>query len=136
MNKFSPDLLIYILIIGGIMLFNFLTQRAAARRRQEEAAAERAEQAEAPAPEEPLADIWGRTQAAPAAEPLPVPARVDAAPIVAAQVRRRRSGTRALLHGTQNLRHAMVVLTVLGPCRALDPAGGAAAGSSLSQAAQ
>ena len=133
MNKFSPDLLIYILIIGGIVLFNFLTQRAAARRRQEEAAAK---QAEAPAPDEPLPDLWGRTQAAPMDESLPKPARVAAPPIVAQQVRRRRSGTRALLQGTQNLRHAMVVLTVLGPCRALDPAGGAAAGFAPGKAAQ
>lgn len=133
MNKFSPDLLIYILIIGGIVLFNFLTQRAAARRRQEEAAAQ---QAEPPAPDEPLPDLWGRTQTAPAAEPLAEPARVAVAPFVAPEVRRRRSGARSLLTGTQNLRRAMVVLTVLGPCRALDPAGAAAAGSLPGQAAQ
>jgi len=132
-NKFSPDLLIYILIIGGIVLFNFLTQRAAARRRQEEAAAQ---QAEPPAPEEPLPDLWGRTQTAPAAEPSPEPARVAAAPFVAPEVRRRRSGARSLLAGTQNLRRAMVAMTVLGPSRAMEPPSGAAGGTSPGRAAQ
>lgn len=134
MNKFSPDLLIYVLIIGGIMLFNFLTQRAAAARRQQEEAA--AQQAEPPAPDEPLADIWERTQAAPAAEPPPAAVFVSAAPIVALEVRGRRSGARSLLTGTQNLQRAMVLLTVLGPCRAMQPPGGAAAGTSPGQAAQ
>ncbi len=135
MNKFSPDLLIYVLIVGGILLFNILTQRAA-RRQQEE----RSKDAEPPAQDEPLPDIWGRAQTAPAAEPLsvalPVPARVGAAPLVAAEVRRRRSGARSLLKGTQNLRRAMVVMTVLGPCRAMEPLGGAAAGHRAGRAAQ
>lgn len=133
MNKFSPDLLIYVLIIGGIMLFNFLTQRAAARRRQEEAAAQ---QEEPPAPDEPLADIWGRLPAAPVAEPPPAPARVSAAPFVAPEVRRRRSGARSLLTGTRNLRRAMVAMTVLGPPRAMEPPSGAAGGISPGRAAQ
>ncbi len=137
MNKFSPDLLIYILIIGGVLLFNFLTQRAAARRQQEE---EAAKQAEPPAPDEPLPDIWGSAQTAPAAEPqpvaLPVPARVRAAPLVAAEVRHRRSAARSLLKGTRNLQRAMVVLTVLGPCRAMEPPGGGAVGTSPGRAAQ
>lgn len=133
MNKFSPDLLIYILIIGGIVLFNFLMQRAAARRRQEEAAAQ---QAEPPAPDEPLPDLWGRTQTALAAEPLPEPALVAAAPFVAADVRRHRSGARTLLKGRQNLQRAMVLLTILGPSRAMEPPGGAAAGTSPGRAAQ
>lgn len=137
MNKLPPDLLIYILIIGGILLFNFLTQRAAARRQQEE---EAAKQAEPPAPEEPLPDIWGRAQTAPAAEPQlaarPVPARVGAEPSIAAEGRHRRPGARSLLQGTRNLQRAMVVLTVLGPCRAMEPPGGAAEGTAPGRAAQ
>jgi hypothetical protein len=123
-NALSPDLLIYLLIIAGILFFNHLAQRAA-RRRQEEAAA-----AAPPAEDEPLEEIFGRAPPVQAAGPAPAmalaPARMqETRPLGAEEVRRRRSAARALLQGPRDLRRAIVVMTVLGPCRALEPPGGA-----------
>lgn len=116
MNKFSPDLLIYGLLILGVLIFNYLAQRAAKRRQNESADREPPEQAK------PLPEIWGRAQPAPAAVPppgvMPMPAPAPEAPPVAEEAPRRRSAARSFLRGRGNLRRAMVVMTVLGPCRA------------------
>lgn len=124
MGKFPPELLI-IILIGGLLLLNFLAQRVAARQQQEE---EMAKQAEPPAPDEPLPDIWGRTQPAPALPAMPV--RPVAEPPIAVHARARRHGARSFLQGRSNLQRAMVVMTVLGPCRAMEPPAGDATGSS------
>jgi hypothetical protein len=127
-DKSSPDLLIYVLIIGGMLLFSILTQRAARRRQEEEKSAS----AVPPVAEEPLPDIWGRTQARPAADPqpfLPAPAHASAAPPIAAEGPRPRAAAISLLKGGHNLRQAIVVMTVMGPCRALEPPRDVAGGS-------
>jgi hypothetical protein len=137
-NQLSPDLLIYVLVILGILLFNYLA-RQGARRRQDEPAG-----GEPPAQEEPLEQIFGRARRALPGDPLraqpPVPARVDEVRSVVAEVPRRRSIARPLLKGRQNLQRAFIVMTVLGPCRALEPPGaapgGAGAGTSPGRAAQ
>ncbi|MCL4761943.1 MAG: hypothetical protein KJ018_09230 [Burkholderiales bacterium] len=115
------QLLVYALLIAGFMLFNFVLQRAARRARalqeqerpQQEALADAAEAT-------PLDDtVWGRE---PRADRTPG-ARTDepgpgaASPGVSSPVRRRV----ALFRDTDDLRRAVVAMTVLGPCRALDP---------------
>ncbi len=122
MGKFPPELLI-IILIGGLLLLNFLAQRVAARQQQQQ-------QAEPPAPDEPLPDIWGRTQPAPAAALPAMPVRPVAEPPIAVHARARRHGARSFLQGRSNLQRAMVVMTVLGPCRAMEPPAGDATGSS------
>ena len=117
------DLLIYGLIFLGFLLFNNVVQAVKRARQQQEE--ERAQQQEAAPPpeEEPLEYIWGRRPQAdlPAAaahlEPAP---RVEAiaAPPAASP---RRAVPRALFHSREDLRRAVVVMTVLGPCRALEP---------------
>lgn len=128
MGKFPPELLI-IILIGGLLLLNFLAQRVAARQQQQQQE-EMAKQAEPPAPDEPLPDIWGRTQPAPAAALPAMPVRPVAEPPIAVHARARRHGARSFLQGRSNLQRAMVVMTVLGPCRAMEPPAGDATGSS------
>lgn len=132
--KNLPPELVFLLIFGAIMLFNYVMRQASRRRQEESTAVEPV----APAPDEPLERIFKSVRPAPAAEFLPVAppalARVSEAQPVAAAVPRRHSGVRSLLRGRRNLRRAYVVMTVLGPCRALGPngalPGGAAAGTS------
>jgi hypothetical protein len=137
-SQLSPDLLIYVLVILGILFFNYLARKAP-RQQQDESAG-----GEPPAQDEPLEEIFTRKRPVPAADPLrgapPVPAGVGEAQPVAAEVPRRRSAARSLLRGRRNLRRAFVVMTVLGPCRALEPPGtppgGAAVGTFPGRAAQ
>lgn len=137
MNQLSPDLLIYVLVILGILLFNYLARKAPRQQDESTGGEPRAE-------DEPLEEIFGRTRQALAPHPLPgappLPARAAEAPPVAAEVRRRRSAARSLLRGGRNLRRAFVVMTVLGPCRALEPPsappGGSAGGTSPGRTTQ
>lgn len=113
------DIFLFILIFLGILFFNYLTQQAARRRRQEEQA-QAPPAAPPPAEDEPLEDIWGRTPApaaAPALAPRPAqPARAQATPAP-----RRLHPARALLKDKRDLRRAVVLMMVLGPCRAQEP---------------
>jgi hypothetical protein len=120
MERFPVELL-YVLGFIAIVLFNFIAQRAARRRQQAEEAqaAPPPAQPAAPPPEEPLEDIWGRTPAA-ARAPAPV-ARVAPLPAPSAEPSRRRFPVRALLDDRRGLRRAIILMTVLGPCRAQEP---------------
>lgn len=119
MGKSGSELLVYGLIIAGFLLFNYLAQQLAKKAREQREAAER-EAAQAPpvALQEALEDIWGRHPAAPVAatqvpEQRPVPRGVPPPA--------RPAATRRLFRNRQDLRHAIVLMTVLGPCRALEP---------------
>jgi len=117
MPKSGSELLFLGLIIAGFMLFSYVAQQLAKKAREQQEAAE----GSAPPPEdEPLEDIWGRTPAPPPAAPVavahPVPAPHDRPPVPSP----RRSAAR-LFRTRKDLRHAIVLMTVLGPCRALDP---------------
>ena len=120
----GSELLIYGLVIAGVLLFNYLMQQLTKRVREQEAAAAR--EAPAPPPEdEVLENIWGRKHAA---EP---PAPETAATLAPGQRARASSGAppqaqdlgsaRNLFQTPQDLRKAIVTMTVLGPCRALEP---------------
>jgi hypothetical protein len=123
-----PDILVYGLIVAGFLLFNYIVQRLAnktRRQQQQDAELERLAQAQAAA-EQPQDYAWGR---APDAAPLPVePPRAvtyEMAPAMAAVTldvpARPDAVARSLLRGKKELRHAIVLMTVLGPCRALEP---------------
>jgi hypothetical protein len=127
-----PTELIYILLFAGIIIVNFMLQKAARRRQQEEAARAEAEaeQEQRTAEEELLEDIWGRTPSqAPAPEPPPAPVahgRPAPRPLVAptpavVAAPRRLHPVRALLKDKRDLRRAAVLVTVFGPCRAQEP---------------
>ncbi len=118
MGTSGSELLVYGLIIAAFVLFNYLAQQVARKVREQQEAAER-EAAPPPVEEEAPEDTWGR---AAAATPMPVaraPEPVTALPPVP---RAMAAGT--LFRTRQDLRHAIVVMTVLGPCRALDPPSG------------
>lgn len=124
MERFPLEL-VYILIFLGIVLFNFLRQLAARRQQQEQAGEPQPVpelQAEPPE-DELLEDVWGRRPApAPAPAPAIVARPVPAPPLPAeAQPRRRLLPVRALLKTPQDLRRAMILAMVLGPCRAQEP---------------
>jgi hypothetical protein len=117
MERFPVELL-YVLGFIAIVLFNYFAQRAARRRQQEEQA--QAQAAPPPVEEELLEDIWGRT---PTRAPAPAPAPRPAALPIAAQppAPRRTHPVRALLHDKRDLRRAVVLMMVLGPCRSQEP---------------
>jgi len=116
-----PVELLYVLGFIAIVLFNFIAQRAARRRQQEEPA-------EAPIPSPPPAveeelpeDYWGRTPTPPAPAAVPVP-RPAPPPVLAEPPRPRRvHPVSALLNDRRDLRRAVVLMMVLGPCRAQEP---------------
>jgi len=126
MERFPVELL-YVLGFIAIVLFNYIAQRAARRRQEEEQArAQAAEQAAPPpAEEEPLEDIWGRSPVRPAAAPsaAPVPPARAAPPAIPAAPRapRRLHPVRALVNERRDLRRAVVLMLVLGPCRSQEP---------------
>ncbi len=112
MDRFPVEI-IYVLVFLGFVLFNVLTQMAR-RRKQAEAPAD---EPPSPATDEPLEDVWGRVPPpAPAAAPPPV-----AASLIAPAPPRRAHPVRALLRDRSDLRRAVVLMMVLGPCRAQDP---------------
>lgn len=121
MKGFPPEL-VYVLIFGAVLLFNFLMQKAA--RRQQEAAA-RNEPAEEEIPEEE----W---RAAPVAaamvrhEPEEVLAHrrdvTASVPAPAARTSKRLRVARQSLFGARwDIQEAVVVATILGRCRADEP---------------
>jgi hypothetical protein len=120
MERFPVELL-YVLGFIAIVLFNYIAQRAA-RRRREEADAQ-AQPAPPPVEEELLEDVWGRNPApspAPAPALAPRPAAVPTAAEPPAQ-QRRSHPLRALLQDKHELRRAVVLMMVLGPCRSQQP---------------
>lgn len=117
MERFPVELL-YVLGFLALVLFNYFAQRAARRREQQE----KAQTTVAPAPpsveEELPEELWGRTVTPPAPPPAPVLVRRSAPPPPAP---RRLHPVRALLKDKRDLRRAVVLMMVLGPCRALEP---------------
>lgn len=117
MERFPVEVL-FVLGFIALALFNYFTQRAARRREQEE----KAQAAVAPAPpsveEELPEDYWGRSAATPPPPPVPVLVPRSAPPPPAS---RRLHPVRSLLKDRRDLRRAVVLMMVLGPCRAQEP---------------
>jgi hypothetical protein len=117
-----PTALIYLILFGAILLFNYFMQQTARRQQEEEAQ----RQQEAQAHEERIAEeedalpsIW-RSAQDPEARPIrAVTIERTRPPEPPAQSPyRRRSAATSLFRTPQALRHAIVAMTVLGPCRA------------------
>jgi hypothetical protein len=142
-----PTELLYLLIFGAVLLFNFFTQQAA-RRRQAEAQQQQEEALEVaqddPAPDEPIPDFWGRAPESLEALPAPAmpaePIRRTTVPIASPARRSKRFSRESLLGSRRDMQNAIVVAMILGPCRALEPPGtspgGAAVGTAPGRAVQ
>jgi hypothetical protein len=127
MPSFSTDLLVYGAIAVAFMVFNYIVQKLSAKTRPEQAQAPTVEQMDEPEVDA-LGDLeWGRMPATLRPEYL----AVDTArgPLVRATppdvvhdaihaLGRRPHPVRERLREASDLRQAMVLLTVLGPCRA------------------
>ena len=135
-----PAELIYILVFAAIVLFQYMMKRFGPQQQPDEVPQEAPRPQEQPAAqEELLPDIWGRAPAVPAV--LPVTASDirfgrTAAPGASAPLQGHRFSRRALMGNRRDMQNAVVIATILGPCRALEPPGGAAAGTSPGRAAQ
>ena len=126
--KGLPEELIYVLIFAAILLFQYLMKRFGQQQQQDSAQDER------------LAQIPEEVKETPAASPVSsVPVghfgRTEA-PSVSSALPRRRFARRSLMGTRREMQNAVVIATILGPCRALEPPGGAAVGTSPGRAAQ
>ena len=121
--KGLPAELIYILIIGGVLLFNYV-MRQAALQRQAESPPEEALQEEW-LPDEPVADSWASAPRTPAVMPVAAASvervRRSQSPIASSAGRRRRFSRRSLMGSRRAVQNAVVIATILGPCRAFEP---------------
>ena len=123
MDRFPVEI-IYVLVFLGFVLFNVLTQMARRRQQSEAEAGEPRDAADEPplaAEPEPLEDIWGRIPAPQPVAATPPLAAPRPAPLLAPAPPRRVHPVRALLRDRNDLRRAVVLMMVLGPCRAQDP---------------
>lgn len=118
--KGLPFELLFILLFGALVLYNFIKQRAAGLRPPEPAQGE-------PEPDDIPEALWGRNPQVPMTWTEPVapvlaPRRMSAAADTATTaVRRRRFDRQALLGTRRRVQDAFVVATILGRCRADEP---------------
>ena len=119
----TNELLIYGLLIVGYLLFNYFMQQVAKRARErQEQAAQQQEAAPSAIEDEPAEYLWGRKPGAESpAVPTDIGSRPRVEPIATPAPAPRVTAPHALFRSTADLRHAIMVMTVLGPCRALEP---------------
>ena len=111
--KNLPEELIYVLIFAAIVLFQYMMKRFGP-------------QPQPPSPqEEPIPEIPEREQAAP--EVSPVSAASDTrfgrsgSRSASTTLPRRRFSRRSLMGTKRDVQNAIVIATILGPCRAFEP---------------
>ena len=144
------ELLVYGFMFGAFLLFNYVSQKAGRRRREQQRQAQEAFEAQQAYVQDaivptvdPLGQEWGRApealplEVAPdyreaaetsfrsAPEPVAVPGLVPVSAPRQALAAPARAGPnrprRRFLRNRQDLRDAVVGMTILGPCRALQP---------------
>ena len=111
--KGLPEELIYVLIFGAILLFQYLMKRFGP-------------QPQPPSPQdEPVAEIPEQEQATP--ETFSVVTASDirfgrsGAPSASTALPERRFSRRSLMGTRRQVQNAIVIATILGPCRAYEP---------------
>jgi hypothetical protein len=132
-DRFPTDLLLYGAVFLMILLFNYLARQ---RARQQVPPAQDPAQNEALASDahreqdEPPSEFWGRVDSTRAAPPI-VPESVahfeqprSRGPVFQ---RAKRYDRQSLFGSKHDVRKAIVLMTVLGPCRGAAPPGGGAA---------
>ena len=127
--KNIPEELIYVLIFGAILLFQYLMKRFGPQQQPDEAPQEAPLPQEKPAAQEEfLPDIWGRAPAVPAVSPVTAASDIrfgrseaPGATVMLPGRRSRRFSRRALMGNRREVQNAIVIATILGPCRAYEP---------------
>ena len=124
--KNLPEELIYVLVFGAILLFQYLMKRFGPQQQPDEAPQEAPLPQEKPtAQEEFLPDIWGRAPAVPAVSPVAAASDIrfgrSGAPGASTALAQRRFSRKALMGNRRDVQNAIVIATILGPCRAYEP---------------
>ncbi len=131
--KGLPEELIYVLVFAAILLFQYLMKRFGPQQQQDPAQHERLPEIPEEAQEIPVPSSvsslafghFGRAGAPGASAPPPT------------SPPRRRFARRSLMGNRRDMQNAVVIATILGPCRALEPPGSTAgAGTSPGRATQ
>ncbi len=120
-----PEELIYVLIFGAILAFQYLMKRFGPQPQPDEAPPQAPLPQEQPVvPKEFLEDIWGR---APAVSPVAAAsdirfgrAEAPGATVTLPARRWRRFSRSALMGNRREVQNAIVIATILGPCRAYE----------------
>lgn len=119
----TTELLLYGLIVAGVLLFNYVMRQLALRARQQQS--EPSAAPPRPLTEEAMDYSWGRqANALPQTyEPAHPSVEIRAASIAESKASgaRLHPAARRLLADRRELRHAIVLMTLLGPCRAHEP---------------
>jgi hypothetical protein len=112
-EKISPDLLIYVLIFAAIVLFQYLMKRFGPQQQPQ------------PPQDEPEPELPAQEQAAAQVSPAAAASDVrfgrSGAPSASIAFPERRFSRRALLGNRRDVQNAIVIATILGPCRAYEP---------------
>lgn len=119
----APAELLYALLFAAVLLVQYLMKRFGGRPQPDDALPEAHIPEEQPPEREASGPgNWGRVPEVPAVSLAAAEwaARLKA-PADSAGVPRQRSAARSLLNGGQDLRRAIVGMTLLGPCRAQEP---------------
>ncbi len=127
--KNIPEELIYVLIFGAILAFQYLMKRFGPQPQPDEAPPQAPQPQEQPAAQENvLDDIWGRSPAVPAVSPAAAISDIGfgrsealGATVMLARRRSRRFSRSALMGNRREVQNAIVIATILGPCRAYEP---------------
>lgn len=119
MDRFPVELLVYGAIFLVILMFNYLSRRAQSQKPQPESEYEPSPQ-ERPYPEyQPTPEFWGRgmppAEAMQPSPPVPVE-HVQRMRPPATRLAPKRYTRRSLFGSKNDLRRAVVLMTVLGPC--------------------
>jgi len=111
--KGLPEELIYVLIFGAILLFQYVMKRFGPQ-----------QQPQSPQ-DEPDPEFPEQEQAAPETSPVSAASDIrfgrSGAPSASAALPERRFSRRALMGNRREVRNAIVIATILGPCRAYEP---------------
>lgn len=112
MNSF-PTELIYVLVFGAILLFQYVMKRFGPQ-----------QQPQSPQ-DEPVPEIPQQEQAIPETSWASTASDIrfgrSGAPSASAPLARRRFSRRALMGNKRDVQNAIVIAAILGPCRAFEP---------------
>jgi len=112
MNSF-PEELLYVLIFAAVLLYSFVMKRFGPREQQAPAQDEQFSQFPEEVQETPVADSVSRASVGQFARSEPQ--------VASAWQARHRYSRRSLMGTRQDVQNAIVLATMLGPCRAFEP---------------